>query len=96
MNLPKFTAEISLGRSKRVYHGTYMYDGLSQVQSLLAGSVLPSQIEDMEAGGGFEGAELDETGIMEEAEEMEGEEMEEMEGEEMEEMEGEEMEGMEG
>ncbi len=45
MNLPKFTAESSLGKSKRAYHGKYVYGDSSQSQRGFPASVLPSQIE---------------------------------------------------
>ena len=69
MKSPGFTAEASLGKSARTYHGKYLYRTLSQSQSGLPASVLPSQLEGME--------DLED---LEEAEEMEAED-EEMEAE---------------
>ena len=72
MNLPGFTAEASLGRSIRAYHGKYLYGSLSQSQGGLPATVLPTQLEDMEGLEDFEEADLMEE-MEAEDEEMEAE-----------------------
>jgi hypothetical protein len=57
MNLPGFTAESSLCKSRQTYHGKYLYGSLSQSQSGLSANVLPSQLEGIE--GLDEGDEFD-------------------------------------
>jgi hypothetical protein len=48
MGLPKFTAEASLGRSRRTYRGKYPDGGPSQSGLLPTTIVLPSQLMGME------------------------------------------------
>jgi hypothetical protein len=76
MKLPGFTAEVSLGKSTRTYHGKYLYSRLSQSQSGLPAGVLPNQLEDMEGL-----ADMDEANLIEEfeAEDLALEELEGME-----------------
>jgi hypothetical protein len=58
MNLPKFTAEVSLGKSTRNYQGKALYSSLSLSQEGMFKVVLPSQLlEGMEASE--EGEEVD-------------------------------------
>jgi hypothetical protein len=73
MNLPGFTAELSLGKPTKSYHGTYLYDALSLGHDGLPATVLPSQfaLEDMEDLEGLEEAEP-----IEEIEEIEAEDEE--------------------
>ena len=73
MHLPGFTAEASLGKTTRTYHGRYMHGGPSQSQVGLPASIVPTQLEGM---GGLE--DLDEAGLINEleVEEMEAEEIE--------------------
>jgi len=72
MSLPNFTATASLGKSKRTYYGRYQYGSLSQNPGGGTASVVPSQLEGMDAG--------DESGMMDEmgAEGMESEGMEDL------------------
>jgi len=63
MNLPGFTAESSLVKSGRNYHGKYLYGSPSPGQSGLSAMVLPSQYEDMEGM-----ADGDEADMMEDVE----------------------------
>ena len=69
MNLPGFTAESSLGKSSRTYHGKYLYGSFSQSQDGLSANVLPSQLEGMEGLDEMEGLnEGDEFDLMDETE----------------------------
>jgi hypothetical protein len=62
MHLPEFTAEASLGPSRRTYHGKFLYGNLSPSSSGLPASVQPNQLEGLEGlvGGadGMNGADL--------------------------------------
>ena len=73
MTLPGFTAETSLVKSKRIYHGQYFYGDFAPNQNGLPASLLPSQLngmEDIDYGG--ESEEMNE--VAGEYEETEGEE----------------------
>jgi hypothetical protein len=45
MPIPGFTAEASLGKSRRAYHGRYLFAGTAADPGALAASVLPGQME---------------------------------------------------
>jgi hypothetical protein len=55
MNLPGFTAEASLGPSRRTYHGKFLSEGsASQAHSGVPAGVLPNElegVEDLNIGG---------------------------------------------
>lgn len=70
MSLPDFTATAALGKSKRTYYGRYQYGSLSQNPSGGPASVMPSQMESLDAGDESSG--MDEMG----AEGLESDDME--------------------
>jgi hypothetical protein len=58
MPIPGFTAEASLGKSKRTYHGIYLFGGAILDPSGLSASMLPSTAEVMEESDDGESIEL--------------------------------------
>lgn len=73
MQLPGFSAEASLGRLTRGYHGTYLYDTLGSAR--LPGWLQPSQLEaeEVDAWEQDEDVEMPEEAELEEPEALEGE-----------------------
>ena len=58
MNLPKFNAEASLGKSTRNYKGKALYSTFSLSQEGLFRGVVPSQLETMETPNGEDQVDL--------------------------------------
>jgi hypothetical protein len=46
MALPKFTAELSLGKSTRVYRGRMAYGNLAAAGGAAPANIMPSQLDD--------------------------------------------------
>lgn len=60
MALPKFTAELSLTKSTRVYRGRMAYGNLSATRGAAPANVMPSQLDDfVDAGDSDDTALLD-------------------------------------
>jgi hypothetical protein len=61
MALPKFTAELSLSKSTRMYRGRMAYGNLAATRGAAPANIMPSQFDDfVDAGDNDETALLDE------------------------------------
>jgi hypothetical protein len=61
MGLPKFTAELSLHKSTRVYRGRVVYGNIT-AHSASPANVMPSQFEGLEGFAGLD--DMDETALL--------------------------------
>jgi hypothetical protein len=75
MALPKFTAELALGKSTRVYRGRMAYGNLASKGGAAPANIMPSQLDDfVDPGDGdetalFDDADADFAGIDESGDE---------------------------